>query len=378
MGEPIVFSEEHALLAQSAQGLLGKQVSFERVRQWLSSDTGYDATLWRELGALGWLGVALPETHGGAGLGVTGLVALAEAMGRQLLAGPWLASTLAQQVILAAASAEQQARLLPALASGARIATVAVSEPGGDGSWTRLSARAERDGDGGYRLHGTKAYVLDGQNAELLLIAVQCDGKPAIFAVERAQLAAGALRAERLVDETRRSARLQLDGLRVAGNARLGDDASVALTRLEQVGALLVAAEMAGGNAGVMELTLEYLKTRTQFGKLIGGYQALKHPMVWMMVELEHTRSLVYRAATLFDAGDADAATAIRMAKAQAGHSFTEAVDRAIQFHGAIGFTYECHAQLFFRRAQWDEYSYGDSALQRRRLGETLFAQPLE
>lgn len=372
MAETFTFTDEHALLVQSATGLLGKQVSFERVRQWMSTESGYDAALWREVAALGWLGVALPEAHGGAGLGATGLVSLAEAMGRSLLAGPWLATTLAEQLILAAGSAEQQAELLPALASGERIATVAVSEPGGDGSWSRLAARADRDGEG-YRLSGTKAYVLDGQNAALLLVVCQCDAKPAVFAVERGKLPQTALRAERLIDETRRSARVCLDGVRVEKSARLGTDASAALARLETLGALLVAAEMAGGNAGVMELTLEYLKTRVQFGKLIGGYQALKHPMAWIMVALEHTRSLVYRAATLLDAGDAEATTAIRMAKAQAGESFTHAADRAIQFHGAIGFTHECHAQLFFRRAQWDEYAFGDAALHRRRLGETLF-----
>jgi alkylation response protein AidB-like acyl-CoA dehydrogenase len=376
MAETFRFTDEHALLAQSATGLVGKQVGFERVRQWMISESGYDAALWREVGALGWLAVALPEAQGGAGLGATGLVSLAEAMGRSLLAGPWLATTLAEQLILSLGSIEQQAQLLPALASGERIATVAVSEPGGDGSWSRIAARAERDG-GGYLLSGTKAYVLDGQNAELFLAVCDCDGKPAVFVVERGQLTKAALRAERLIDETRRSARLLLDGVRVEQGARLGTDATAPLARFEQIGALLVAAEMAGGNAGVMELTLEYLKTRVQFGKLIGGYQALKHPMAWIMVALEHTRSLVYRAATLLDAGNPEATIAIRMAKAQAGESFTYASDRAIQFHGAIGFTHECHAQLFFRRAQWDEYMFGDAALHRRRLGETLFDRVL-
>jgi alkylation response protein AidB-like acyl-CoA dehydrogenase len=376
MAEGFSFTDEHALLAQSATGLLGKQVSFERVRQWMTSESGYDAALWRDLGALGWLAVALPEAQGGAGLGATGLVSLAEAMGRSLLAGPWLATTLAQQLILAAGRKEQQARLLPALASGERIAAVAVSEPGGDGCWSRLAARAERDG-GGYLLSGTKAYVLDGQNAELFLAVCHCDGKPAVFVVGRDQVPQAALRAERLIDETRRSARLRLDGVRVEQDARLGTDASAALARLELIGALLVAAEMAGGNRGVMELTLEYLKTRVQFGKLIGGYQALKHPMAWIMVALEHTRSLVYHAAALLDAGDPEATIAIRMAKAQAGESFAHASDRAIQFHGAIGFTHECHAQLFFRRAQWDEYAFGDAALHRRRLGEMLFDRVL-
>lgn len=375
MAETFRFTEEHALLAQSASSLLDKRVGFEQVRKWLLTDAGYDAALWQELAELGWLGVALPEGLGGAGLGVTGLVSLAEAMGRRLLAGPWLASSLCAQGIVLAGSEAQQQALLPTLTDGTRIGAVAVSEPGGDGSWARLSARAARDGSD-YLLSGTKAYVLDGQNADLFLVGCACegDGQPALFVLERGQLPPGALRSERLVDETRRSARLHLDGLRVPEATRLPGDARAALARLELLGALLAAAELSGVNAGAMELTLDYLKTRVQFGKLIGGYQALKHPMVWMMVNLEHSRSLVYRAATLWDAGDAEASNAVRMAKAQASDSCAHAVDRAIQFHGAIGFTYECHAQLYFRRAQWAQYCFGDAALQRRRLGEAWFA----
>src|SRR5688500_15934617 len=111
MAEAFRFTDEHALLAQSAAGLVGKQVSFERVRQWMTTESGYDPALWREVAALGWLGVALPEAQGGAGLGATGLVSIAEAMGRSLLAGPWLATTLAEQLILAAGSTAQQAEL---------------------------------------------------------------------------------------------------------------------------------------------------------------------------------------------------------------------------------------------------------------------------
>ena len=121
-----------------------------------------------------------------------------------------------------------------------------------------------------------------------------------------------------------------------------------------------------------MELTLDYLRTRKQFGRLIGSYQALKHPMVEIMIAHEQARSLLHNAATRFDAGTGHSEVALRMAKAEAGDSFTHASDRAIQFHGGMGFTHECHAQLFFRRAQWAEYTFGDAAHHRRRLEPLL------
>ncbi len=187
--------------------------------------------------------------------------------------------------------------------------------------------------------------------------------------------------AERLVDETRRSARVCLDGTTVSPDALLtGGEAASALRRVQLRGALLVSAEMAGVGQGVFDVTLDYLKTRVQFGKKIGGYQALKHPMVWLMVGIEHSRSLLYRAATLWDTGESasEIETAVRASKVQSGDACTHAVDRAIQFHGAFGFTWECQAQLFFRRAQWAEYTFGDAAHHRRHLAGLLFGKPSE
>ena len=223
--------------------------------------------------------------------------------------------------------------------------------------------------------------MLDGQNADLLLVACTHRGEPAVVLVEASQLPDGALLAERLVDETRRSARVRLDGTTLPADALLtGGDAAAALRRVQLKGALLVSAEMAGVAQGVFDVTLEYLKTRVQFGKKIGSYQALKHPMVWIMVGLEHSRSLLYRAATLWDtrASASEIETAVRASKAQSGEACMLAVDRAIQFHGAFGFTWECQAQLFFRRAQWAEYTFGDAAHHRRHLAGLLFGKPAE
>ncbi len=370
----IELSEEQGMLASSAGDFLQKHSSFEAVRKRLASDSGHDAALWKEMAALGWLGVALPEQHGGAGMPVGALVSLAEPMGRHLFASPFLATTLAGRMLAVGGSEAQQARWLPGIASGETIATVALTEP--DGSW-ELGApqlRAQRRGDG-YALRGSKTFVLDAAVADLLLISAELEGAPAVFAVERAALPDGALRREVLIDEARRGYRLDVDDFEVGADSRLDRDAPAALDHAYRLGALLVAAEMVGGTEGVMDLTLEYLRTRVQFGRLIGSYQALKHPMVDIMVVQEQARSLLHHAATIFERDGGLAEVALRMAKAMAGDCYTHAADRAIQFHGGIGFTYECHAQLFFRRAQFCEYSFGDSRHHRRRLEPLLLEE---
>ncbi|MBJ19173.1 MAG: acyl-CoA/acyl-ACP dehydrogenase [bacterium] len=374
MSEMFAFDEEQELIARSALDLLDDRCGFEAVRKWMESEAGYDADLWRELAGLGWLGMIIPEEFGGSGMGVTELVSVVESMGRKVFGSPFLANTLAAELLVLAADDEQKRRWLPALAAGEMIGCVALGERSGSWDLGDLTARAEDDA-GQLRLMGEKCFVLDAQNADLFLVACRHEGEPAIVVLERSEIPAAALCVERIVDETRRSARLRLDGLTIAPEALLvGAGATAALQHVQLLGALLVSAEMAGAAQGVMDLTVEYLKTRVQFGRKIGGYQALKHPMVWIMVGVEHSISLLYRAATLWDAGE-DASQiemAVRMSKAMSGDSCTNAVDRSIQFHGAFGFTWDCNAQLFFRRAQWAEYTFGDAAHHRRHLAGFL------
>jgi len=368
------FDEEQELIAKSALDFLSERSGFEAVRKCMESESGYDADVWRELAGLGWLGMGIPEEFGGSGMGVTELVSVVESMGRKVFGSPFLANTLAAELLILAGEDAQKRRWLPALAAGEKIGCVAVGEREGSWDLEDCTARAKADG-GELRLAGEKCFVLDAQNADLFLIVCRYGGELAIVAIERSEIPDEALRTERIVDETRRSARLHLDGLVVSQDALLsGGDAAAALRRVQMLGALLVSAEMAGAAQGVMELTVEYLKTRVQFGKKIGGYQALKHPMVWIMVGIEHSVSLLYRAATLWDAGEdlAEIETAVRMSKAMSGDCCTNAVDRAIQFHGAFGFTWDCHAQLYFRRAQWAEYTFGDAAHHRRHLTSVL------
>jgi alkylation response protein AidB-like acyl-CoA dehydrogenase len=370
MSAAIVFSEEQELVASSARDVLRERVSFDDVRAWMQSESGYDDALYREVAQLGWIGMASPERLGGAGLGATELVSVVESMGRHAFASPFLASVLASDLLLQAGSEAQQEGLLPRIAAGEMIATAALGEANGSWDPADIEAQAIREGDG-YRLQGEKAFVLDAQNASLLLVACRAGEGALIVALPTADLPAGTIRPEKLIDGSRRSARVRLDGVKVPANAVLtGGDAGAA-------GALLVAAEMSGAAEGAFALTLDYLKSRVQFGRKIGAYQALKHPMVWLRVGIEQSRSLLYHAATLWDTGQdaSEVEVAVRSAKFHCGDTCTETVDRAIQFHGAYGFTWECHAQLFFRRAQWAEYSFGDSGHHRRHLANLLLCK---
>jgi alkylation response protein AidB-like acyl-CoA dehydrogenase len=368
----IEYSEEEALLAQNAAELLAARCDFAAVRRDLASESGYDPALYRELAQLGWLGVAVPEVYGGAGMRPGALASLAEPMGRFLFASPFLSTTLAAQALVAAGGEAHKQRWLPLLVRGEAIGSVALSEPSGSYELDAVQAEAT-PAQGGFVLRGVKTFALDAQNADFVIVAVRLQGRHALLLVPVAALE-GRMRREQLVDETRRSARIALDGVHVDGAALLdGGDAAEALRHVQRCAWLLLAADMAGGAEGVLQLTVAYLKTRKQFGKAIGSYQALKHPMVEAMIAIEQGRSLLYHAATALEREDPEREIALRMAKAQLGETYAYASDRAIQFHGAIGFTYECHAQLFLRRAQWLLHAFGDSLHHRGKLAELLW-----
>jgi alkylation response protein AidB-like acyl-CoA dehydrogenase len=370
----IEFSGECAMLFSSANDFVASHSKMEAVRSLIATESGFDERVCKQMAELGWFGVALPESHEGAGMDAIALTALSEPMGRGLLGSPFLTTTLAGQLLLALGDEAQREAWLPKLATGNAIGTIALLEP--DGSWDLSTPRSHaHKNDAGYMLHVRKHQVLDGGRADILLVSALLDGKPALFLVERSDLPSGALTRHTLIDETRRAHALSVDALQVNASALLcAGDTGPALERSSRLGSLLIAAEMTGATHGVMELTLEYLRTRMQFGKLIGSYQALKHPMVDLTNDYERARSLVYAAATAYaiDPDSRRTETLVRMAKAQAGETFTEAVDRCVQFHGAIGFTYECHVQLYFRRAQWSEFAFGDAMHHRLRLQKLL------
>lgn len=362
----ISFSDEQSMLMDVARGFLADKAPIDKIREFLESDRGYQASLWQEMVDLGWTGIALPERVGGAGLGVAALIPVVEAMGHSLLGTPLVDTALAGQLLLRAGGSEQEP-LLQEIAGGA-VATVAFLD-GGDWGASNTGAGIADNGE----LSGTKQLVGSAGEAAVFLVVGQVAGEPAIAVVRRDALAQGAIAENTLIDLTKRAASVDFSGARAASVLTGGAVAS-ALKDYRLLGALLTAAEATGSAARCLAVIVDYLKTRKQFGKLIGSYQALKHPTVDIYCAVEDSRSFCYHAASLItDAAlDRDAESACRMAKVQAGETIAHAGDRAVQFHGGIGFTWDCDSTLFIRRGQWSRQAFGDAIHHRKRLASLL------
>jgi alkylation response protein AidB-like acyl-CoA dehydrogenase len=363
------YSEEQIELLDVATTFCRDKSPIDKVRKLIDSESGYDAEVWAEMAALGWTAVAIPEAHGGVGLTLAEVVPMVEQMGRHLLASPLISSALAAQAFIAGGTEAQQAEWLPRLAEGA-IGTMALSEANGDWDLTNIAATAKSDGDS-LVLSGEKLFVLWAQAADVLIASVTLDGKPALLLLTAADIAGG-IRREAIIDETKRSFALSLDGMTVPKSALLDlGKATQTLAAIELAATLLQSAEMCGGTQSVIDYTVSYLQTRKQFGKVIGEYQALKHPMVDAYVDYEKARSHLYSAASCFsDQGLGE--VAVRMAKAAADGVYSFASDRAIQFHGGFGFTHDCDAGLHRRAAIFQASQFGDAAWQRAKLAPLL------
>jgi acyl-CoA dehydrogenase len=360
------FSEAQGDLLEVATGFARDRSPIAKVRALLESESGFDAACWREMADLGWMAIAIPEAFGGVGLSLADAVPVVEQMGRNMLASPFVQAALVTQALTAGGSGAQKAEWLPKLASGS-IATLALSESHGDWELTHIDATATRDGDQ-LILTGAKHFVLWADCADGVLVSVRCEGGAALLMLDKAHIPATSLRRETIIDETKRSFALTLDGISVPHSALL-DHADFGA--LEEAALLLQSAEMVGGTQAVIDYTLGYLQTRKQFGKLIGEYQALKHPMVDAYVAYEKARSHLYSAAFCFGE-QGRGMIAAHMAKASADKAYAFAADRAIQFHGGFGFTHDCDAGLHRRAAIFHASQHGDAAYHRTKLADLL------
>jgi len=361
-------SEEQADLLEVATKFCREKSPMDKVRMLMSDERGFDAALWREIGALGWLGIAIPERYGGAGLSLAEVTPVVEQMGRTMMASPFFSTTLAARAIIAGGSEAQKKNLLPKIAGGA-AATLALMEAGGDWDLANIAATATAHGNQ-LALSGVKNFVCGAMASEVVIASVLYDDTPRLVVIERAAIPDTALRREIVIDETKRSYALTLDDIMVPSSALFDIDKSrAALNHIQLASALLSAAEMVGGTCACIDYTIGYLTTRKQFGRAIGAYQGLKHPTVDAFIQYEQARSHLYSAAHCFN-GQGE--IAIRMAKAQADMAFSYAADRSIQFHGGFGFAYECDAQLYRRRAIWHAAVYGDGAYHRKKLADLL------
>jgi alkylation response protein AidB-like acyl-CoA dehydrogenase len=359
------YDEDHTLLRDEARRWLGERVTPAELRRLATDARGDDPACWKQLGELGWTGLVVPEKCGGAGFGAVHLAVLAEEAGRRLLPSPLLPTLLAAKLIDLAGSDAQRERWLPRIASGDAIAAVAHVEP--SGAWQASATTCTLDGA---RLHGAKAHVWAAPIAQLLVVPARerASGALRIVAVE-ASASGVAATAEPVLDPSRRQGRVRFEN--AAGDVLVGD-AEAAWRAWLPWAQTALAAEMAGGADAALAMTAAYAQTRVQFERPIGSFQAIKHPLVNVLIAIEQLRSLVYAAASALDADDAEATVLAQMAKAAASEAYPFACSRAVQFHGGYGFTEDCDAHLYLRRALGSRPAFGDAREQRAAVASAL------
>ena len=342
------------------------------VRRLMETESGCDPEVWRALSRdLGLTAIHVPESYGGQGFGVVELGIVCEEMGRALLCAPYFASTvLAATSILNAATEDQKRALLPAIAAGEAVATLAFTEE--NGRWDSAGVETTATlANGAFRLDGVKSFVLDGHTADRIVVLARRPGSEgddglSLFAVE-----AGAKGLERrpleTADPTRKLARLEFKSVEAD---LLGAEGAAAapFSRTLDLAVICLANEMVGGAERLREAALDYSLMRMQFGRAIGSFQVIKHKAADMLVDVELAKSAAYCAAEAADEDDAELPALASLAKASAAEAYMQTAIHAIQIHGGIGFTWENDTHLWFKRAKSSEVFLGDPAFHRERL----------
>jgi alkylation response protein AidB-like acyl-CoA dehydrogenase len=366
-----LFTDEQLELRAAVRGFLGRKSAEESVRRLMATDAGYDPAVWRQMSdQLGLQGMAVPEEYEGAGFGYLELGIVFEEMGRALLCAPYLSSVaLAAEALLRCADEAARKDLLPGLATGQRIGTLALLEQPGRWDEASVQTRARRSG-AGWVLDGGKRHVPDGHIADLILVGARTPAGIGLFAVDGA--APGVTRVPvPTLDQTRKQAHLEFAGTpaRLIGDE--GDGGRV-LRRVLDTAAVLLAAEQAGGALRVVEMAAGYAGMRMQFGRPIGSFQAIKHLCADMLTEAEAARSAAYYGLWALAADSEDVPLAASLARVYCSAAYSKIAGDAIQVHGGIGFTWEHPAHLYFKRAKSAEVMFGTPAYHRDRLAVRL------
>ena len=351
-------------LRDAVADLMAKRSPEAEVRRQMAGE-GYDAGLWAELAAMGLTGLAIPEQFGGAGAGMAELSVASEQLGRALLCAPYLSTAvLTPHLLLALADTAECAEALPRIAAGDLIATVAFAESGSARPPQHPETAATEAG-GNWSLTGEKTFVLDGTYAQRFYVQAQSHSGPAIFAIENdaAGLTVSPLTT---VDQTRRQARLVLTGTPARLIGAPGSAATALAEALDRTAVALIA-EQAGGAMHVTTMSADYARTRYQFGRAIGSFQAVKHMCVDMLLDAQSAVSAARHVAAAFDATDPDRVMDLALAQAFCSETYVSTAATNIQVHGGIGFTWEHPAHLYLRRARTDAQIFGDPSWHRER-----------
>ena len=370
------FSEEQEMLRRSAREFLAKECGPKVVRRLMETEDGYDAALWKKVADLGWTALGIPEQYGGVGTFLDLVVVLEEA-GRALLPGPFFSTMgLAVPVLVEAGTPAQKKEALTAITEGSARATVAFTEPSGRWDAAGVTLKAERSG-GGWRLEGVKLFVPDAHVADYIAVVARTRGEAedglSLFLI-KGRPDGMTVKPLETMDMTRRWWEVRFEGVQLDGDAVMGapDKAWPGLKRALEWSTAALCAEMVGGVQKVLETSTEYAKTRQQFGKPIGIYQAVSHKIADMLVLSESGRSATYYAAWAVDADAPDRSVAASMAKAYVSDAYRKVAGDGIQVHGGIGFTWEHDMHLYFKRAKSSEVTLGDATYHRELVAQAL------
>jgi alkylation response protein AidB-like acyl-CoA dehydrogenase len=369
-----VLTEEQSMLRDAARTWVADKspvTAFRKVRD-SGAPLGYDPKAFAEMAEMGWAGVIIPEAYGGSEFGYLSLGLVLEETGRTLTASPLLSSALAAaSAIVVGGTEDQKQKYLTQIATGELVATLAVDE-GAHHAPEKVALAAAKSGDG-WTLNGEKSFVLEGMAAGLFVVSARSAGNPGdkdgitLFLVPAD--AKGLSRSARKMADSRGYAALKFDNVTVGADAVLGP-VGQGLDLLEKTldrARAGLAAEMLGASVQAFEITLEYLKTRVQFGQLIGSFQALQHRAAKMFTELELTRSCVEAALDAIDNNANDIPELVSLAKARAGDTLHLVSNEMVQMHGGIGMTDAHDAGLYLKRARAVEATYGSQAYHRDR-----------
>jgi alkylation response protein AidB-like acyl-CoA dehydrogenase len=351
-------SESQQFLKDNARKFFAGECPMPEVRRIMGTDTAYDAILWSKMVAQGYTGITFPEEYGGVGFGKVELILLVEEAGRALLPGPFFSTVaLAGSVLNAVAGPEQKKRYLAPICAGGARSAVAILEA--SASWNLADVHITSANG---KLTGEKLFVPDAAAADFLMVVAR-DG---VFAVE-AGAPGLAIQPMEAMDPTRKLYSVRFNSTPAE---KIGDTGG--LVQAFDVAAAALVAEMVGGMQRTLDMTVEYAKTRKQFGKPIGMFQAVQHQCADMYLETESARSAAYYAAWALEENAPDAAVAVSIAKMYASDAARTVGNRGIQIHGGMGFTWENDLHLYYRRAKASETAFGDSIFHRERIARLV------
>jgi len=370
------FSEEQEMLRDAAKRFLADNCDTKFVRRMMADGSAHDPDFWQKLVGLGWPGLLIPEQYGGQAGTFLDMTVIAEEAGKALIPGPFFtAAMLGVPTFIEGGSDAQKSEFLPKMAEGKFIATLAIAEAAGRFDAGGIELKATKRGKG-YKLSGEKFFVPDAHVADAIVVAARTGrgkGEEGITLLCVPANEKGITVTQlKTVDMTRRMCHVKFDNVPASEVIGAEGKGWSTLRRVLDIATAALSAEMVGTAQKALDISVDYAKTRVQFGKPIGSFQAVKHKCVDMMVAVENARSLTYYACWTVDERVAEAATAVPMAKAYASDMAKNVTSEAIQVHGGIGFTWEHDMHLYHRRALAGEANLGNAPIHREVVAKSL------